>query len=194
VRKIIIAAILAAVLAPGASAATEPYFGLIGSKRMGIQTEQLALLPVAGGSAAGTMNVVLVGHSTRSWGLIPDSWQNWLAPEDWGLLVGCGGSSANLLCDFSIAANVSPQIATLILGKAGTQSSPIAKAISQTMTSGLALSGNMSLGFAMSYGLGGGIIKDGYFQSIPAMFPYRGLGPNLLHASYIGVGTTLKFL
>ena len=189
-KKIIVALVLS-LAAP--AAASEPYFGLIGSQRLGIQTEQFAMFPIDGRSALGQVDVVVVGHPTDSWSIIPESWQNWVAPEAWGVVAGCGGNTLNLDCNLSVAANAAPQVATLIVGKAGTQTSTVAKSISQALNAGLALPGGATLGFSFSAGVGAGFIRGGDFQSIPAMFPYRGLGPNLYHSTMLGVGTNLKF-
>lgn len=192
-KQLALFAVLSLTLAAQAGA-TEPYFGLIGSKRVGFQTEQLALIPIAGGPTSAALDVVLVAHSTSSWSIVPQAWQNVIAPENWGLLAGCGGNSTSADCNLSVAVNVAPQLASMVLGKVGTQTNPIAKAVSLAMTDGLALGGSASLGFAMSYSLGGNAVKNGVCQSLPEIFHYRGMESNLYHASYVGVGTALKFL
>ena len=158
-----------------------------------IQTYQTANVPFDGRAMFATFDLAPLTHEGKDGTLIPDSWQNWLHPIDWAMMVGAGGNSANLKVTVGWSFNALPSVSTFILGRLGSTQNPGLEAFKRALDGGVELPGNLNLGFALGYRLAPQLIDEGHWQSFRAMFPNAGLGPNLFHASCASFSSSLRF-
>ena len=140
----------------------------------------------------GVTDIALITHATADGSLIPDVLQKQgFAPEPWvPLQVGIGGSAQTGYVRGHIGSsfNASSFLAQTAMNMLQAHPTGFTKGVTDLLTSGLALPGGSTVGFSTGLGLAANFISEGHFQSGKQMFPYQGLGPNLMNASCFSIG------
>lgn len=134
-----------------------PYFRFAGSESKGPfsggwDVDAGDISAFSNGEQYGVTDVALITHSTKDGTIIPQSWQKYIAPEDWvPLQIGGGGSfQGSAIINFGSSVNLAPQVFTPLFNALGS-SKPWVNQLRSVLTEGYSKNQGLSIAAGPSW-------------------------------------------